>query len=120
MKRRGECRGRWGEGWLIAAVLAFALALSFAAYFVRVPAKEEISPVHAVDFEHLRRAEMVNLNDADVENLSRLPGLGEVLAERIIAYREMNGTFATVEELLRVEGIGEGKLEAIRNEIYVE
>ena len=120
MKRRGECRGRWGEGWLIAAALVFVLVLSFAVYLNRIPAKEVISPVHAVEFEHLRRVEMVNLNTANVEKLSRLPGLGEVLAERIIAYREMNGTFATVEELLRVEGFGEGKLDAIRNEIYVE
>lgn len=120
MKRRGECRGRWGEGWLIAAALAFVLALSFAVHFVRIPAKEEIAPVHAVDFEHLRRVEMVNLNAADVEALSSLPGVGEVLAERIIAYREMNGAYTSVEELLQVEGIGDGKLDAIRNEIYVE
>ena len=40
----------------------------------------------------------------------RLPGIGEVLAGRIIAYREANGPFETVEDLLEVSGIGEAKL----------
>lgn len=42
-----------------------------------------------------------------------LPGIGEVLARRILAYRDQNGSFSTVEELLNVDGIGKKRLEEI-------
>lgn len=117
---RGERKGRWGEGWLIAAALALVLALSFVVYAARIPQKMTATPVHAVDTERLRRVEMVDINAASVEELSQLPGIGETLAERIAAYRMEHGVFSSVEELLNVEGIGEGKLDAIRNEVYID
>lgn len=120
MKRKGERKGSWGEGRLVAAALGLVLALSFAVYLVRIPPKAEVVPIHAVGFEELRRVELVNINAASAESLSGLPGIGEVLAERIIAYREAHGPFTSVEELMRVEGIGEGKLDGIRNEIYLD
>lgn len=55
----------------------------------------------------------ININTADVDTLTALPGIGEVLARRILAYREENGNFSHVEDLLNVEGIGKGKMEAI-------
>ena len=48
------------------------------------------------------------------EALQSLPGIGEVLAERIVEYRAENGPFASVDELDNVYGIGEGKLASIR------
>lgn len=57
----------------------------------------------------------VNLNQAGVERLSELPGVGEVLAARIVAHREARGPFAVVEDLLDVPGIGEGKLAGLRD-----
>lgn len=56
----------------------------------------------------------IDLNTADMEELMSLDGLGEVTARRILAYRESHGGFASVEELLEVEGIGEKKLAAWR------
>lgn len=53
----------------------------------------------------------VNINSANQRELEALPGIGEVLAARILAYRTEHGRFAAVEELMLVEGIGEGKLE---------
>ena len=55
----------------------------------------------------------IDINRADTEQLTALPGIGEVLAKRIIAYREENGSFLSTDELKNVEGIGEKRLEAI-------
>lgn len=55
----------------------------------------------------------ININTATAQQLTALPGIGELLAGRIIDYRTANGPYAAPEELLNVEGIGAGKLEAI-------
>lgn len=55
----------------------------------------------------------IDLNTAGERELTALPGIGEVLAQRILAYREENGRFSTVEELLCVEGIGKTRFEDI-------
>jgi competence protein ComEA len=49
----------------------------------------------------------VDINEADVAELSRLPGIGEQVAKRIVAYRKENGPFEKAEELMNVRGIGE-------------
>ena len=61
----------------------------------------------------------ININTASWEELSALDGIGEVLAKRIVAYREQNGPFSLTEELLQVRGIGEKKYQAIREKITV-
>jgi len=61
----------------------------------------------------------VNINTADAETLTALPGIGQVLAERILAYRAQNGPFRAVEEITNVDGIGEKKAEAILELITV-
>jgi competence protein ComEA len=61
----------------------------------------------------------VALNSADVQELQRLPGVGPVLAQRIFEYREQNGPFQTIEDLLDVSGIGESKLAALREAVTV-
>ena len=50
---------------------------------------------------------VVDLNRAGVDELMLLPGVGRTLAERIIAWREENGGFRSVEDLRRVKGVGE-------------
>lgn len=61
----------------------------------------------------------VNINTADADTLTALPGIGQVLAERIVAYRRQNGPFRVIEEITNVEGIGEKKAEAILDLITV-
>lgn len=61
----------------------------------------------------------IRINQADAAALEELPGVGPVLAERIIAHREANGPFAQVEDLLEVPGIGEAKLASMRDQIRV-
>ena len=62
---------------------------------------------------------LLSLNRADATQLQDLPGVGPVLAERIVAHRDANGPFQTVEDLLDVPGIGEAKLAAIRDLVTV-
>lgn len=55
----------------------------------------------------------VNINTATKEQLEALPGIGETTAQAIIDYREENGPFSTVEDLLKIPGIGPSTLEQL-------
>lgn len=55
----------------------------------------------------------ININTAEKEAFLALPGIGEVLADRILAYRDSHGSFDCVEGLMNVEGIGEKRMEDI-------
>ena len=59
----------------------------------------------------------IDLNRSSAAELEELPGVGPVLAARIVDFRESNGPFETVEDLLDVGGIGEAKLNAMRDAI---
>ena len=71
-----------------------------------VPAAEETAPV--------------NINTAGTEELMALPGIGPVLAARIVEHREENGPFTCPEELMAVRGIGESLFDALRDKITTE
>ena len=55
--------------------------------------------------------EAVNVNTADKEMLTQIPGVGPVTADAIVKYREANGKFKSAKELLNIKGIGEKTLE---------
>jgi competence protein ComEA len=55
----------------------------------------------------------VDINTADAETLATIPGIGDGLAKRIVMFREQNGAFASVDELLDVAGITEHRLDAM-------
>jgi competence protein ComEA len=61
----------------------------------------------------------VNLNTATAEQLDTLPGVGPVTAEAILDWREENGRFGSVEDLLDVKGIGDATLDELRDFVIV-
>ncbi len=61
----------------------------------------------------------ININTASAAELDALPGVGEVIAQRIVDYRTANGPFQSVDDLLNVSGIGEVTLEDMRDLVTV-
>jgi len=88
-------------GWLSLLLLVGALAPIAAA----APASDGDTPV--------------NINTASVDQLTSLPGIGKVYAQRIVDYRTKNGPFKRVEDLLNVQGIGDKTFERIRARLTV-
>jgi competence ComEA-like helix-hairpin-helix protein len=62
----------------------------------------------------------VNINTAPTTELENLPGVGKVIAQRIVAYREQYGHFRRREELLMVNGVSDKKFRAIQAMIVIE
>lgn len=63
--------------------------------------------------------EVININTADIEELMKLKHIGEKKAEAIIAYRELNGAFRTVDELKEVSGISQNIIDENKERITV-
>lgn len=81
-----------------------------------VPAGE--APVSGTD--SAPEQDLLNINTATLEQLDSLPGIGPVIAQRIIDYRTENGPFTAVSQLTLVEGIGDKRLMAIIDLITTE
>lgn len=64
-------------------------------------------------------AQVVDLNTADATALETLPGIGPALAERILTWRDEHGGFRSVEDLLEVSGIGEGRFAELQDRVTV-
>ena len=110
------------EALLLALTAVFLCVLAGLARRDRLAAAQDV-PVSVVT-EHVTQEAAVppplDLNTATEAELMELPGIGEVLAARITAYRAEHGPFQSVEELLEVSGIGESKLEALRGSVTVD
>jgi competence protein ComEA len=112
------------ERWLLTALGTLALlALGVLAWqmprsVIRV--EPGPSPPYAEWDARLRDAKQVDLNRAAVAELKRLPGIGPVLAQRILDYRQQHGSFRRPEELRDVSGIGPKTYEALRDYVVIE
>ena len=78
-----------------------------------------ISEYKSIEPIQQNRDELINLNTASQSELESLPGIGPVTAERIIAYREENGPFASIEDIEKVPGIGPAKFDQVKDLITV-
>jgi competence protein ComEA len=59
----------------------------------------------------------INVNTANAELLTELPGIGPVLAEALIEERDANGSFESADDLTRVSGIGEATVDGLRDQV---
>lgn len=81
------------------------------------PTKEEAQALTEVTQKE--QAGFVNINTADVDKLCELPGIGESKAQAIVLYREQNGAFGTIEDIMKVPGIKESAYTKIKDLITV-
>lgn len=104
-------------GYFRAQVDDSKLANKYTVSVERTPGPEELAE------ESERREELkklqVDINTASVEELDKLPGIGPVLAERIVEYRIKNGNFKYRFNIMDVSGIGTGIYNDIKDSIYV-
>lgn len=91
------------------AILSLALAVLFAA-FLSIP---DQAAAHQSE-------KKVNINTASLAELQTLPRIGPAIAQRIIDFREENGKFTKITDLLKVKGIGEKTFEGLKDLIIVE
>lgn len=98
---------------------AFLTSISVAATAAPSAKPEAPSPI-SVQMTQTEQSTKVNLNAADSETLRRdLFGIGASKAKAIVAYRESNGPFTAVDELLEVKGIGKALLEKNRDRLVI-
>ena len=116
--RRFLTKSEWGLLVLTAIFLCLLTAAARSAqrggsWDYRITARtsqEDVTP---------EEAPPVDLNTAGLEELDTLPGIGPVLAERIIAWRQENGPFTSVDQLTEVSGIGEATLADLQGLVTV-
>lgn len=73
-----------------------------------------------VQTENSENNTLININTAEMVELTKLKGIGMARAQSIVTYREENGRFQTIDEIKQVSGIGEGIFEGIKDEIVVD
>ena len=90
-----------------------------------IPTKEEVLSISAGSFalpeaaKGADTADKVNINTADVATLTNLNGIGQSRAEAIIAWREENGRFSSIEEIKNIDGIADKTYEKLKDQITV-
>ena len=109
---------RFQKPFLLAGGLAVLVILTLLAYLPLWGSwtPREVTPHFAAQLEAQGRIE---LNTADAAALCSLPGIGQSRARAILAWREANGPFEAVEDLLQIPGIGEKTLEELREYLYI-
>jgi len=100
---------------IAALVIAAALMTSVAPAL----AQQSMGQTAPKEKEQAPGQPLVNLNTATKADLEKLPGIGPSMAQRILDYRQKNGPFKKVEELMNIQGIGEKSFLKLRTLITV-
>jgi competence protein ComEA len=87
---------------------------------VYVPRLGEVDPPLQPPSDQSAPGRKININTADLATLDTLPGIGPVIAQRILDHRQANGPFDRIEGMMDVPGIGEGTFEKIKDLITTE
>ena len=86
-----------------------------------IPYVEGFTPVIATPEEvFVPTSDLININYASTFELEALPGIGPTTAQKIVDYREQNGFFLSIEDIINVPGIGPDTFDRIKNQITVE
>jgi len=103
-------------------MIAFGLILGWRILFdpTFLPDVQPRAPTDYLTLDEFLKLSSTDLNTAGRQELMELPGIGEVLSERILEYREEHGGFTAVDQLTEIKGIGEKTLERLRKYVYVE
>ena len=106
--------------YLSSLFFAFLTSLSISATAAPAVKPDPVTAPVVMEDAPKAQSEKVDLNGADAPTLQReLTGVGEAKAQAIVAYRDMNGPFASVDELLEVKGIGKAILDKNREKLEV-
>ncbi|MBO4780714.1 MAG: helix-hairpin-helix domain-containing protein [Selenomonadaceae bacterium] len=84
---------------------------------IHIPTKEIF--LQPQNFPDATSSDIININTADADQLIKLKGIGSVLAQRIIEYREKNGAFKSIDEIKNVRDIGDKKFADIKDKIAI-
>ena len=104
--------------YLLLPLLGLSFAIQAAPPATPAPAMEVMAPQAA---QQIAAVTQLNLNSVDAATLQReLNGIGKAKAEAIVAYRDVNGPFTSVDELLEIRGIGKALLDRNREKLMVE
>lgn len=107
-------------GYFYSLVFALLTSASIAAFAAPATKPEAVNAPTVLDVSAKAQGDKVDLNGADAPTLQReLAGVGEAKAKAIVVYRETNGPFASVDELLEVKGVGKAILDRNREKLQV-
>ena len=101
------------------SLLAKGVALSVIAVLLALPALAGSVQTTEKKSGEKVAAEKINLNTATVDELQKLPGVGAKVAQRILDFRKANGPFKKIEDLMKVQGIGEKTFLKFKDQLTV-
>lgn len=97
-----------------------ALVLEEEGHYI-IPAIGDTNVVNATNLNQMNSSSnLVNINSADIEILKTLPGVGDVLGQRILDKREELGKFTSIDQLNDVSGIGDKKFSDIKDKVTID
>lgn len=86
-----------------------------------VPVESALSPVIVSSTLNpvSPQSTLININTAGLEELEKITGVGPVIGQRIIDYRQTNGPFRTIQDIVKVKGIGDKTFDKMKDQITV-